>query len=130
MKIVTDERVPKFVGERVGTIIYPPFTSMGIDRDGEIVAGAIFNCFTGTSCQVTVAGTGWTRGYMVAVGRYVFDRLNCLRMTVTTEQPAIAGIALRLGGKVEGTLRNEFGQGRHGTVIGILREEYRFMKTD
>lgn len=124
--IVTDDRVARFVGERVGAIIYPPFTCMGIERDGEIVAGAVFNCFTGHDVEVTVAGHGWTRGFFRAVGDYVFGQLGCVRMQVTTEQETIARVSERMGGKREGVLRNKFGRGRDGIVLGVLDTEYRF----
>lgn len=124
--IVTDDRVARFVGERVGAIIYPPFTCMGIERDGEIVAGAVFNCFTGHDVEVTVAGHGWTRGFFRAVGDYVFGQLGCVRMQVTTEQETIARVSERMGGKREGLLRNKFGRGRDGIVLGVLDTEYKF----
>ena len=124
--IVTDDRVARFVGERVGAIIYPPFTCMGIERDGEIVAGAVFNCFTGHDVEVTVAGHGWTRGFFRAVGDYVFGQLGCVRMQVTTEQETIARVSERMGGKREGMLRNKFGRGRDGIVLGVLDTEYKF----
>ena len=124
--IVTDDRVARFVGERVGAIIYPPFTCMGIERDGEIVAGAVFNCFTGHDVEVTVAGHGWTRGFFRAVGDYVFGQLGCVRMQVTTEQETIARVSERMGGKREGVLWNKFGRGRDGIVLGVLDTEYKF----
>lgn len=124
--IVTDGRVPAFVGARVGATIYPPFTAMGIEKDGEIIAGAVFNCFTGHDVEVTVAGRGWTRGFFKAVGAYVFDQLGCGRMQFTTEQEDVANLAERLGGVREGTLRDKFGEGRDGIVIGVLRQEYKF----
>ena len=124
--IVTDDRVARFIGERVGAIIYPPFTCMGIERDGEIVAGAVFNCFTGHDVEVTVAGHGWTRGFFRAVGDYVFGQLGCVRMQVTTEQETIARVSERMGGKREGMLRNKFGRGRDGIVLGVLDTEYKF----
>ena len=124
--IVTDDRVARFVGERVNAIIYPPFTCMGIERDGSIVAGAVFNCFTKHDIEVTVAGHGWTKGFLKAVGEYVFRQLGCVRMQVTTEQEAIARVSERMGGKREGLLRDKFGTGRNGIVLGILKSEYRF----
>lgn len=124
--IVTDDRVAGFVGARVGRFIYPPWTAMGIERSGEIIAGAVFNCFTGPNVEVTVAGKGWTPGFMRAVGRYVFGQLGCLRITVTTEQPEVERIALRCGGEVEGKMRDFYGPGRDATVIGILARDYRW----
>lgn len=126
MRIVDDERVAKFVGERVGRIIFPPFTSIGIERDGEIVGGAVFNCFTGNDIHVTIAGTGFTKGFLAEVGDYVFAKLGCGRLTAITEQPSVVRIAERLGGQVEGLMRDHFGQDQPAYVIGILKSEYRY----
>lgn len=126
MIVVTDERVIRFVGEQVDRVIIPPFTAMGIEKDGEIIAGVVFNNFEGFDIHATVAGHGWTKGFLADVGNYVFWQLQCLRITVITEQPKVIRIAKRLGGEVEGLMRNHFGPGRDGFLIGILREHYRF----
>lgn len=99
---------------------------MGIERDGEVIAGAVFNCFTGPDIEVTVAGHGWTRGFFKAVGQYVFEQLGCVRLQITTEQEAIARVSERMGGKREGVLRDKFGRGRDGIILGVLDREYRF----
>lgn len=124
--IVTDERVARFVGERCGTIIYPPYTCMGIERDGQVIAGVVFNCFTGNDVAVTVAGGPFNRGFISAVGEYVFGKLGCLRMSITTEQPKVIEIAKRLNAHTEGLKRNHFGKGRDATLLGILREDWDF----
>lgn len=125
-RIVTDGRVAEFVGQACGAIIYPPFTAMGLERDGAIVAGAVFNCFTGADVAVTVAGSGFSRAFIAAVGVYVFEQLGCLRLSITTEQERVIDIAKRLGAQTEGRKRNHFGQGRDGIVLGILKEDWRF----
>lgn len=122
--IVTDERVSRFVGERCGVVVAPPFTTMGIERNGRISAGVIFNYYTGNDIYVTVAGGPFNRGFITAVGKYVFEQVGCLRMTIQTEQPKIIDISKRLGAKVEGVKRNYFGKGRDATVLGILREDW------
>ena len=126
--IVTDDRAARFVSERLDFAIAPPFTCMGIERDGHIVAGVIFHCFEGAAIHVTVAGSGWTPGFVRDVGEYVFGQLECCRITVTTGRSDVARIALRMGGKVEGCLRDQFGPGRDATIIGILRGEWKFGK--
>lgn len=125
--IVTDERVARFVAERLGFPLYPPYTSMGIERDGEIAGGVLFNCFEGADVHVTAAGSGWTPSFMRAVGFYVYEQLCCERMTMTTEQPNVALLALKMGGVVEGRMRHHFGRNRHAIIIGILREEYKYL---
>ncbi len=126
MRIVTGEAVAKFVGDRCGTIIYPPFTAMGMERDGEVTAGAVFNCYTGNDIAVTVAGGPFSRGFIVAVGKYVFQQIGCIRMSITTEKPEVITIAHRLGAQTEGLKRNHFGEGRDGTILGILREDWKY----
>jgi len=124
--IVADERVAHFVSGSLNAGFCPPWTAMGIERGGAIVAGVVFNCFEGPDVHVSAAGTGWTRAFLREVGRYVFDTLGCQRMTMVTESEAVAGLALRLGGLIEGRMRNHFGAGRDGVLIGILRDDWRY----
>lgn len=124
--IVSGEPVARFVSERLGISLCPPYTAAGIERDGEIVAGCIFHCFEGPNVHATVAGKGWTREFLKAAGDYAFGQLGCLRVTFTTQDETVARLAERLGGKREGLLRDQFGEGRGGIVVGLLRSEYRY----
>lgn len=105
-------------------MLAPPYTMMGIERDGEITGGVVFADYTVNDIAVTVAGGPFNRGFISAVGRYVFEEVGCLRMTIRTEQPKVVDIAERLGAKVEGVVRNYFGRGRDATLLGILREDW------
>lgn len=124
--LVTDERVARFVSERIGYPVVPPYTCLGSERGGEIEAGIIFHCFEGSNVHVTAAGRKWSRRLFRATGEYVFGQLGCERMTFTTEQPKVIDYVKRLGGRVEGVLRSQFGKGRDGTIIGVLRDEWRY----
>lgn len=123
--IVSDERVARFVSARLGFGLCPPYSAMGIERKGEIVGGALFNHFEGADVHVTLAGAGWTRAFLRAVGAYVYGQLGCARMTAVTASDEVAGYAERLGGKIEGRLRSHFGPGRDGIIVGILKDEWR-----
>jgi len=124
--IVTGDHVAQFVSQRLRFALCPPFTALGLERDGALVGGVIFNQFEGADVHVSAAGSCWTRGFLRAVGTYVFDQLGCLRMTFTTEQPDVAEYAKRLGGEVEGVLRDHYGEGRDGVIIGVLRKDWKF----
>lgn len=126
MKIVADGRVMEFVSEQVKQPFFPPYTCLGIERNGKIVAGCVFNCYTRNDIQLTAAGKGWTKGFLRQVYAYIYDQLGCLRMTVTTEQPEVVLLAERLGGKVEGLMRNFFGEGRDAFIMGILKEDWKY----
>lgn len=123
--IVTDARVMAFAEERLGESFSPPATCMGLEREGKITAAVVFTFFTGPNIDVSVAGSGWTRGFAREVGRYVFGQLGCLRMTVRTEQTDVVRYAIRLGGRVEGMMRNFAGPGRDAILIGILRDDWK-----
>lgn len=110
--IVTDARVCAFIAERLKMPLCPPYTFIGWERDGEVTGAALFNCFEGEDVHVSVAGSGWTRGFIRAVGDYVYRQLGCERMTVTTESEDVARYAVRLGAVREGLLRSHFGGGR------------------
>lgn len=122
--IVTDERVAPFVAKECGVQIFPPYTSIGIEQSGEIIAGIVFNNWTGHDIHITVAGRGWHKGLLAEVGDYVFNKLKCSRMTAITEQKKVVRLASRLGGKVEGTLTNQFGPNRPGYLIGFLKADW------
>lgn len=124
--IVSGEAVASFVSEQLGFGLCPPYVAIGIERDGAVVAGVLFNHFEGADVHVTLAGSGWTRSFIRAIGSYVYDQLGCERMTAVTRCDVVAGYAKRLGGQIEGRLRSHFGAGHDGIIVGILREEWRY----
>lgn len=126
MRLVTDERVARMVSGLVGRQFVAPYTAMGLEKDGEVIGGVVFNVFEGADLHVTVAGRGFSRGFLADVGEYVFRQLGCERMTVLTEQARIVRIAEKLGGEIEGLLRNHFGRGRDAFLVGILKDDWKF----
>lgn len=124
--IVADDRVVRFVSDRCDTAFVPPWTCMGIEQDGEIVAGVVLNVFEGADVHFSVAGHGWTRHFYREFGRYVFGTLKCERATAITEHASVVRLAERLGGELEGMMRNHFGPGRNAFIVGILKDEYKF----
>jgi hypothetical protein len=122
--IVTDDRVARFIAERLGFAPCPPFTVMGVEQDGKIRAAVLFNMFEGCDVHITAAGTGWNREFLTAIGDYAYNQLGCERVTFKTEQPKVVEYTKRLGGEVEGVLRNHFGQGRNAFIIGVLKDEW------
>lgn len=124
--IVSDDRVAPFVARECGVQIVPPYTAIGIEQSGEIVAGVVFNHWTGSDVHMTAAGSGWTKGFLADIGDYVFNKLNCSRMTAITEQQKVVRLSERLGGEVEGILRDQFGPSRPGYMIGFLKADWRW----
>lgn len=125
-RIVRDARVAEFVGGVIGVVFNPPLTCIGIEKNGEVIGGFVFNCYEGKDVHISVAGRGATKGLLAEVGHYVYTVLGCERATVITEKPEVVRLAEKLGGQVEGLLRHHFGADRHGYIVGILKNEYRF----
>ena len=125
--IISDERVARFVQDALGPFV-PPYTCLGVERGGVIVAGAILNHFEGADIHVSAAGRGWTLPFMRALGEYVYTQLGCERMTFVTERPDVVDYVQRMGGQIEGRMRNHFGPGRDATLLGVLKKEYRYGK--
>lgn len=125
-RIVHGLPVARYVSSIVGKSIVPPYEAIGIEIDGKIAGGVVFNGYTGEDVEVTVAGTprAWTPAMMRRLAAYAWDELGCLRVTITTENPVVVDLAQRLGAKLEGVKRNHFGPGRHGYLFGVLREEW------
>ena len=126
--IVTGEHVAEFVARHVQSRFVPPFTAIGIERDGAIVAGIVFNCWTGPDIELTVASLpgGISRTLLRAAADYVFRQSGCIRASFTTENTSVIELAKRLGAKPEGRKQNLYGAGRDGFLLGILKDNWRF----
>lgn len=125
-RLVRDASVAEFVGGVIGVVFNPPLTCIGIEKNGEIIGGVVFNCYEGKDIHISVAGKGATKGFLAEVGHYVYTVLGCERATVITEKPEVVRLAEKLGGSIEGLLRSHFGPGRDAFIVGILKSEYRF----
>lgn len=119
--------VAEYVGLKTGTTYHPPYSAIGRQVDGRIVAGAVFNTYTGWDIEISIAAEpgGITRRLLRAWGCYVLDVAGCGRVSITTQSEHVAELAIRLGGKREGLKRDAFGPGRDGITLGILKSEWR-----
>jgi hypothetical protein len=127
--IVVGDRVARFVGERNEQPVIPPFTAIGVEKDGTITAGALFRNFNGCDIEVLVVGNGpasFPPSFVRGIGRYVFNQLGCLRLSMLTDQRRVIDLAERLGARIEGRKRNAFGVGKDAVLLGVLKEEWKF----
>jgi RimJ/RimL family protein N-acetyltransferase len=126
--IVVGADVIAFVALLTGQQFEPPTTAIGrTDDEGQIVAGIVFNCWTGPDIELTVAALpgGVSRALLRRAAAYVFDEHGCIRASFTTESQEVVDLALRLGAQTEGRKRHLFGPGRDGVILGILREDWK-----
>lgn len=126
--IVSGALVVEFVSLLTGQSFVPPATALGrTDEEGQIIAGIVFNCWTGPDIELSVASLpgGISRALLRAASRYVFHEAGCVRASFTTESQEVVDLALRLGAQTEGRKRHLFGPGRDGVILGILREDWK-----
>jgi RimJ/RimL family protein N-acetyltransferase len=109
------------------------FEAIGLERNGELIAGTVYNHYTGPSVMTSIAGIPgrrWlTRGYLGAIFRYPFVQLGCRRITACIETRNWQSLRFvkHLGFKYEGVLR-------HGAadddliLLGMLRDECRYLE--
>ncbi len=102
------------------------FECIGLERDGRLVAVAVFNDYTGDNVEITVATDGrWAfRGVIRRALRYAFGELGCKRVTAhirPTNERALSA-ARRVGFKDEGRARRWFGN-EDAIILGLLPDE-------
>jgi len=107
-------------------------TSAGVVRNGDLVAGVVFNDWQPRheTLQVSIAASSnrWaTRGVLIGLFGYAFQTAaaNKLWATMPHDRPDVLVFNRKLGFRQEGTLRHHFGPGRHAVISSILRAEWK-----
>jgi RimJ/RimL family protein N-acetyltransferase len=129
-----DERVIDWVGERVNELNFGlGSVGIGLEEDGELIAGVVFNMFTGPSISMHVAaapGKRWmTKDFLWRCFAYPFLQLNCNRVTGLTRVVNFEAQKFieHLGFKREGLIRRACEDGTDMILYGMLKEECRFL---
>lgn len=113
MRLVFDgESVAAFVGMMNGKMFAQPYSAFGVEENGEIVGGFVFNQHNGTNVEMSLAGGGVARrSVWQAVIQYVFGQLGCVRLQIHTRRSnkMVKKAARRLGFSFEGVARRFYG---------------------
>lgn len=129
-----DERLLPWAAARIGVVSFKPDAhTIGYERDGELIAVAVFDGFSVGDCNMHIAsdGTGhWlTREFLAASFAYPF--IQCGLRRVTGLVPAKNADALRfdqhLGFRREGYHPKAADNGGDLISLGMLREHCRFI---
>lgn len=133
-EIVYDaERIGPWVCARAGgSWIKDRGTAIGLERDGQLIAGVLYEDFNGANVVMHVAaetGGRWlTRGYLYRCFHYPFVQLGCKRVTGIV--PSSNKRALRfdehLGFKIEARLVEAHPEGDL-LILRMMREHCRWI---
>lgn len=107
-----------------------PFIGLTVTQGEEIRGALIFNNFDRHNIDMTVFANGnWSIGDVRNIARYVFERLDCKRIsavTLATNEQAISRLKA-LGFEREGYLPERFLQG-DAIAFGLLRSKQKIMR--
>lgn len=135
MALVFDrhDEVAKYVSDRIGRGLFPPFTALGYENSaGQMTAGIVFNCWTGHDIDLTIANDGGLHRQLIwATAKYVLDQLGCSRGTIIVKKSdqKTYETALKFGFKVEGIKRFGFGD-EDAVIMGMTREDCRWLRSN
>lgn len=137
-RIVWDqpEQVMQFVAERTGEERYHDYSAIGLERDGALVAGVVYQLYTGQGGSMLMhvasdTSRHWmTPAYMAACFRYPFVQMKCRRVTglVRADNNAAQRFDEHLGFRREGLIRQGATDGVDMILYGMLRSECRYLE--
>lgn len=91
-----------------------------LDGNGNLIAGAVFNGYTGFDINLTAYGKNCGRpGFLRAVLRYVFDQLKCLHVSAKTRRSNthVQSLMRRSGFKFKCILEQHYGPNRDDDAV-------------
>jgi RimJ/RimL family protein N-acetyltransferase len=131
--IVTGEHVCEWVAPRTGGQYYKGSGSgIGLEKDGELIAGVLFDNYTGRSVQMHVAaipGRRWmTKEYLRVCFDYPFRQLGVCKIigiVDSTNEDALR-FDRHLGFVEEAIIKDA---GKHGDlhILSMTRQQCRFI---
>lgn len=123
-----DDRVGAWVGARLGIDFWGEFTGLGVEKDGELIAGVIFNYYVQPSISIHVASESkyWlSRTLLKHIFTYAFDTCKCHRVTtfVRADAESVLRFDAKIGFVQEGVMRKGTLDGCDLIILGMLEEE-------
>lgn len=125
------DRVGPWVCERAGgTWVKGRGTAIGRLVDGELVAGVLYEDYTGPNVVCHIAGEGnWaTRGYLGVIFDYPFNQLGVKRITVPvcSRNDKCIALVTRMGFTIEARLSQATPEGDL-LLFAMFKDECRFL---
>ena len=124
------DRIRPWLEERVGLKLHPEATFIAHQIGAKLVAAVGFSNYRpDNDIELTIASEGKglksAMGFIRDVFLYVFEQSNCRRCTarIRADNEKSIKLATRLGFKVEGRLRQGFGDA-DALVFGLLRDDF------
>lgn len=124
------KRLANWLTEREGWSISEPYVAIGAENNqGKIVCVSVFNNFNNRDIEWTAAGK-FTRGMLRVSLDYMFDTCACRRATmrVKASNHHCLKSLMKLGARVEGRLRHYYDENEDALVLGLLKEDCKYVQ--
>lgn len=120
-------RVPKMTGADYGD-----FTGLDFHKDGNRIAGMIFNNYTGFDVNIHIAADSpeWAKpGVLKKIADLIFNQWGCVRITTIAGRTNKKAIKLNsgLGFVLEGIQRRGLDGKEDALIFGMLKEECKWL---
>jgi RimJ/RimL family protein N-acetyltransferase len=128
------ERVMQFVATKLGVNPFEKYAAIGLENDGNLVAGVVFDNRCEANIMMHVASDGsrhWmTPAYMAACFGYAFnqEKVNLIVGLVRADNVDAQRFDEHLGFKKRGQLPQACTDGTDLIVYGMLRNECRYIE--
>lgn len=133
------ELVAQWVASRVRGMTPPEdkYEAIGVMKDGALIGGVIYCEFREIApgehdIRMHCAGEpGWlTKKTLKLFFSYPFEQLKCIRVTATVARANKRALDLnrRLGFSIEGCIRDGYGTGKDGLLLGMRKAECRWIR--
>ena len=129
-----DSRIIDFMSEHLADCEFQSnVNTLGVESNGELIAGVVFEGYTGSSISIHVAaleGRLWlSKEFLFRVFAYPFLQLECNRVTglVRVDNPKAQKLDEHLGFIREGVMRKGATDGTDYIIYGMLKEECRWL---
>lgn len=131
--VINDPRTVRFVCEQTGSDDFHNYTSIGLERNGQIIAGCIYDNYSVTNVFMHYAakpGVRWcTPDFLAMTFGYAFDALKVKRVSgfVPASNKAAVKLELHLGCKVEAVMKDAHPTG-DVLIMRMRRDECRWLR--
>jgi hypothetical protein len=127
MRIIQGADAAHFVAERCGAEMFAePYQAIGFTVDGRFAGGVVFTGFNGRNVDISVANDvhRWPVAFYRYFADYMWDTLGVHRVTMIV-RPGNEKMCIKLGGKLEGMMREWYPDGSEALLFGLLKSEFK-----
>jgi len=126
-----DDYVRAWVAKRIGIRGFGPSTAIGVQKDGQLIAGAVFHDYRDGQIESSLAAISpkWaTRSVLYSLFAYPFIQVGANRLLVTCDESNDKAMKMndQLGFHPEGILRQMY-YPNDAIVWGMLKDECKWL---